>query len=170
MDQNTQRNTQFWLLLDCPVNCLWTVTHRFVFFTLSNKVKKYLYIRFVCLSVRPSLYPSVHTLSLVNILQKSWNLNMLFISDIAWTVLKMVCMRQTVYLQRHTKIFRYIKAYEGKYLKHKLICLCWNKCNIIDICHSDTQKHVSYEKWYKCYKYFVYRITQKCSDPMEENV
>ena len=43
-----------------------------------------MFIRSVCLSV----HPSMHALALVNILQKSWNLYMIFISDIEWTLLK----------------------------------------------------------------------------------
>ena len=61
----------------------------------------------VCLSV----CLSVHALTLVNILQMSWNWYMLFMSDIAWTVLKMVYIRLMVCLQRHTKVFRYITVY-----------------------------------------------------------
>ena len=68
----------------------------FLLLTLSSKVEKCLCIRFVCLSF--------HALTLVNILQTSWNLNMLFISDKAWTVLKMVYIRQMVCLQRHTSL------------------------------------------------------------------
>ena len=41
-----------------------------------------------CLSV----CPPVHALTLVNIFQMSWNLNILLMSKIAWTVLKMVYM------------------------------------------------------------------------------
>ena len=59
----------------------------------------------------------VSTLTLVNILQMSWNWYMLFISDIAWTVLEMVYIRLMVCLQRHTKVFRYITVYGGKILK-----------------------------------------------------
>ena len=59
----------------------------------------------------------VRTLSLVNILQMSWNWYMLFISDIARNVLKKVYIRQMVCLQRHTKVFRYITVYGGKILK-----------------------------------------------------
>ena len=80
--------------------------------------------------------------------QMSWNLNMLFISNMAWIVLKMVYMVLTVQLQRHIKVFRYITSYgEGEYLKHILMCFYCNKCNKIDICHSDTQK--PYKKLYK---------------------
>ena len=64
-----------------------------------------------------SIRPSVHALTLVNILQMSWNLYMLFIVDIEWTMVKMVCMGLRVRLQRHTKVFRYIKAYGGKFFK-----------------------------------------------------
>ena len=78
--------------------------------TLSNTVEKCLCIRFVC----PSVCLSVRALTLINILQMSWNWYMLFISDIAWTALKMVYIRLTVCLKRHTNFFRYIKAYGGK--------------------------------------------------------
>ena len=59
----------------------------------------------------------VRSLTLVNILQMSWNWYMLFISDIAWTVLKMVYVRLMVCLQRHTKVFRYITVYGEKRFK-----------------------------------------------------
>ena len=42
-----------------------------LFLTLSNKVEKCLCIRFVCLSVCLSVCPSVHALTLINILQIS---------------------------------------------------------------------------------------------------
>ena len=77
------------------------------FITLSNKVEKFMH----------SVCPSVRTLTLVNILQVFWNWYMLFISDIAWTVLKMVYIRLMVCLQRHTKVFRYITVYGEKIFK-----------------------------------------------------
>ena len=52
------------------------------FLTLSNKVEKCLYIRFICLSVCLSV---LHALTVVNILQMCLNLYILFISDIEWT-------------------------------------------------------------------------------------
>ena len=56
----------------------------------------------ICLSV----HPFVHALTVINILQMSLNLYMLFISDIEKTVLKMICMGLSVCLQRQTKVFR----------------------------------------------------------------
>ena len=63
-----------------------------------------------------------------------------------------------VRLQRHIKVFRYIKAYGEK--KLKTYC---TKCNEINICHLDIQKHVSYEKWFKYHIFFVYRFTENFS-------
>ena len=83
-------------------------------------------------------------------------------SDIAWTVLKMVCMGFTVRLQRHTKVFWYVTVYGGKML-HILEYLYSTKYNKINIYHSDIPKHVSYNKCYKKSKYFIYRLTQKFS-------
>ena len=54
----------------------------------------------ICLSVRPF----VRALTVVNILQMSLNLYMLFILDIEWRVLKMICMGLSVRLQRHIKV------------------------------------------------------------------
>ena len=65
---------------------------------------------------------------------------MLFISDITWTVLKMV-----VDLQGRTVVYRYIQVYgDGEFLKRILTYLCCSKCNETNICHSDAQKHVTY--------------------------
>ena len=75
------------------------------FLTLPNKTEKCLCIRFLCLSV---CLPVLH-LILVNILQLSLNLCMLFISDRKWTVLKMMCVALRVRL--HTKVFRDISVY-----------------------------------------------------------
>ena len=69
----------------------------------------------VCLSVRPS----VHPLFLANVLQMFLNLQMLFISDIEWSVLKMSFMLLKVRLQGHTKIFRCITAY-GKKISNRV--------------------------------------------------
>ena len=81
----------------------------FAFLTLSNKVEKCLSIRFVCLSVC--------ALTLVNIFQTSWNWYILFISDKAWTVLKMVYIRLMVCRQTYTNVFRCITTYEWKMFK-----------------------------------------------------
>ena len=56
--------------------------------------------------------------------------------NIAWTVLEMVYMGNTVRLQRHTKVFG---GYVGKYLKRIFRCLYCNKCNKINMEHSDTE-------------------------------
>ena len=77
-----------------------------LFLTLFNKVEK-------CNAFGLSVCPSVHALTVVNILQMSWNLSMLFISDTAWSMLKMIDIRLIVHLQKHTKLFRYISAYWG---------------------------------------------------------
>ena len=53
---------------------------------------------------------------------------MIFIFDITRTVLKMVCVRLTVRVHRHTKFFRYITAYgEGEFLKAGILISGW-KC------------------------------------------
>ena len=97
-----------------------------LFLTFSNKVEKCLCIRFVSLSICLSVRLSDHALIHVNILQISWNWYMLFISNITWTVLKMICIRLMVCLQRHTKVFRYITAYWGKMFKacFNILILC----------------------------------------------
>ena len=76
------------------------------------------------------------------------NLYMLFTSDIRWTVLKIVYIRQLVRLQRH-KVFWFITAYGGKHLKCILINLYWTKYIEITICHIDIQKHVSFRNGIK---------------------
>ena len=53
-----------------------------------------------------------------------------------------------------------------KYLKRIVKYLYCTKYNEINIGHSNIQKHVSYEKCYKKYKYFVYRLKQKLSDTL----
>ena len=75
------------------------------FLIISNTIEKRLCIRFVCLSVCVR--------SFVNILQTSLNLQILFISDIKWTILKMICMGLSLRSQKHTKVFRCISAYRG---------------------------------------------------------
>ena len=65
---------------------------------LSNKVEN-------VYALGLSVCPSVHILSVVNILQMSLNLYMLFISDVEWTILKIICMGLWVRLQTHTKVF-----------------------------------------------------------------
>ena len=63
-----------------------------------------------------SICLSVHTLILENILKMS-SKHILFISDIAWTVLKIVYVGLMVRLQRHTKVFKYNMAYGTKIFK-----------------------------------------------------
>ena len=70
--------------------------------TLSNKVEKCLYVWFVCLCV------CAHS----NCCKYSSNLSVLFISETEWIALEMVCMGPSVHLQRYTKVFRYILAYQ----------------------------------------------------------
>ena len=91
---------------------------------------------------------------------------MLFISDIALTVLKMVCMQQTVCLQRHTKFSDTLQPMERKCLKNILTYEDCTKYDEIDIYHLHIQKQVSYKKFCKKYKSYVYRLTQKFSDTL----
>ena len=112
-----------WNVWKCIFDCvIW-------FLILSNKVEKCLCIRFFCLSVSTS----VHALIVVSILQMSLNLYMLFISNIEWTVLKMICIELGVRLQRRAKVFPYILAYRGKVnlLKSIITYLYYTKCNEI---------------------------------------
>ena len=92
----------------------------------------------VCLSV----CPSVSTLTPVNNLQMSWNWSVLFTSNIAWTRLKMVCIRLLVHLQRHTKVFPiHYDLWGGEIcLKPVLTNLYSIKYNKINIGHSNIQK------------------------------
>ena len=70
------------------------------------------------------------------------------------------------FIYRNTqKFFDAFRLWEEKRI---LTCFHCNKWNKISIKHSDTQKHVSYKNWYKCYKYFVYKLSQKFSDPNGE--
>ena len=56
----------------------------------------------------------------------------------------MECMGLWIRLQRHTKVFRYIKAYGEKNFKRiSTYCI---KCNETNVCHLDMQKYVSYEE------------------------
>ena len=133
------------------------------FLKLYSKVEKYLWFRLVCLPV----------CTLSNSRKYSSNaLILILTSDIAWIVLKMVRIRLIVRLQRHTKVLWYIKAYGRKCLKCILKDIHCNKCNIINIRHSNMQKYVFYEKWYKKYKHFIRRLLQNFSHtlhPIGEN-
>ena len=125
-----------------------------------------MFLNLVFLSVRRS----VRSLTLVNILQMSWNLSTLFLSVTTWAILKMVYMGLTVHLQRHTNVFWYITAYEGKTFKAYSNTIIDYKCNKTKVYHSDSQKYASYKKRCKYYNYFLYRLIQKFSDPMGGNV
>ena len=73
-----------------------------MFLTLSSKVEKGLWILFVWLSVQTS--------TLINILRISWNLYILFIFDVIWTVLKTLWIGLFISVQRHTKVSWYVIA------------------------------------------------------------
>ena len=99
------------LLAKCGPTCYWEVVIMFwllsilihityMFFNTFQQCWK-VFMHSICLYI----CPSVHALTLVNILQMSWNWYMLFISDIAWNILKMVCIRLMICLQRHTKVY-----------------------------------------------------------------
>ena len=70
------------------------------------------------------------------------------------------------------KIFWYItgEKWGEKYLKRILTYLHSTKYNEINMCHSHIQKHVSYKKWSKKYKYYAYRLTQMFSDTLHPTV
>ena len=67
-----------------------------------------------------------------------------------------------VRLQRHTKVFRYVEAYGEKNFSKMKKCISayCAKYNEPNICHLDIQKHVSYEKWFKYYIFFLYSFTE----------
>ena len=104
-----------------------------IFNTFPHSLKVFMHS--VCLSVR--------SLILVKIPQMSWHWYILIISDITWTVIKMVCIRQMVCLQRHTKVFRYISDYGRKCLKRILTYLNCTKYSEIRISHSHIQSMFS---------------------------
>ena len=79
---------------------------------------------------------------------------MLFTSDVEWAVLKMVYTELNIRLQRLTKVSDTLRSTGRKYLKRILKYLCYTKCNKIAMCHSNMQKHVYYEKWFKQHRYF----------------
>ena len=93
---------------------------------------------------------SVHALTFAIILQMSWNSYMLFTCNIAWTVLKMLCIRLLVRLRGHTKFFQYITAYGSKFFK------AYNSAFIFH--YMQRNKHISFS----CTKTrFVYKIIHK---------
>ena len=94
--------------------------------------------------VCPSVRSSVRALTFVSILQTSWNLYILFKSDIEWTVEKIVCMELRVRLQRHTNFSDTLRLAGRKILK--LVSTYCTKYNEINIRHLCIQKHVSYKK------------------------
>ena len=55
----------------------------------------------------------------------------------------------------------------GNSLKCILLYLYCINYNEITICHSDIQKHVSHEKWLKSYNNFLYRLSQKFFDTLQ---
>ena len=122
------------------------------FLTLFSKVKKCLRIQFDCLYV--------HALTLLNILQMSYNSCMLFISDTEWTVLKVVCMGLMVYLQSFPMHY----GLRGRKPNRTLTCLYYVKYNEINICHSDVQKYVSYHRSHN--KILIYY--RLCSETTEK--
>ena len=77
------------------------------------------------------------------------------------------------YLSTEThKIFRYITAYGGEKFTVYFNILKCIKYNEINVGHSSVQKHVSYKKFNKEYKYYVYKLIQNFSDTLhstEEN-
>ena len=77
----------------------------------SYKVENCLCIQTNCLFV----CAFVRGRKLVNILQSSWNWYMLLISDIERILMKMLSTDLRIHLQRHTKVFRNITAYGGKF-------------------------------------------------------
>ena len=107
---------------------------------------------FVCLSA--------HALILANIFQMSWNLNILFIPDIAWILLKMVHIGLMVGLQKRTDVIPYIKAYGGyneitdAIQIHKSIFPVKNGINSWNILHRGSHKSVPIHNglWRKNFK------------------
>ena len=69
-----------------------------------------------------------------------------------------------LYVRAHIKVFRCIASYGEKFLKSILMYLYSTKCNEINVCHLDIQKHVSYEKWFKYIIYLAYWFIQKFSN------
>ena len=56
----------------------------------------------------------------------------------------------------------------GKCLKLIITCLYCSKYNEINMCHLYIHVDFFHKKLHKDYKYFVYSVTQKFSDPMQE--
>ena len=68
---------------------------------------------------------------------------MLFMSDIAWAVLKMVYIGLMVSLQDAQKILDTLWPMGGKFSKRILTYFCYTKYNEVYRCHSNIQKRVS---------------------------
>ena len=71
-----------------------------------------------------------------------------------------------VCLQRRTKFSDILRPIGGKCLRSVLTCLNCTKSNEIDISLLHIQNHVPNKKFYKKYKHYVYRLTQKFSDTL----
>ena len=72
---------------------------------------------------------------------------MLFILDIAWTLLKIFHNIVKIGLPREIhKFFLYIAANEGKFSNRILTCLHCTKYNEINVCHLNIPDHISYLK------------------------
>ena len=97
------------------------------FLTFSSNIEKCLCILFV--------RPSVNSLTVINVLQKSLILYVLLIFDIQRTVLKVTSMGLRVSPQRYKKVFQCISAYEGTFLKIIVTYLYCTKCNVINKLH-----------------------------------
>ena len=69
-------------------------------------------------------------------------------------------------MHAHPKVFRYITAYGGNFLKRILAYLYCIKYNEIIMPHLHIEKHVSIEKWVKLHKCFAFRLTRKFSDTL----
>ena len=122
---------QYELDFETTGNIFSVVFHSFNTFKQCWKI----FIHLVCLSVPPS----VLSLTLINVLQTSWNLYVLFIFGIEWIVLKMICIWLRFRQQRHINVFRCIWANGEKFLKCFLAYLYYTKYNEINIFHSDVQ-------------------------------
>ena len=99
------------------------------------------YVKPVCIHF---IFLSVPDFTLVSILVMPWNLYILFMYDMKWTVLKTGYIGLMGYLQRQIIFFQCIKAYWGEILKRFLTYLNFTKYNEINMHHSGAQKHVFY--------------------------
>ena len=67
-------------------------------------------------------------------------------SNMTWYLLKMIYIRQMVDLQRRTNFSDTLRTMGENYLQRILTYLFCTKCNELNMCHSNVQKHVSYKK------------------------